>query len=50
MLPKGPEKGDIKFNLITKEEIKKSGAEIEEVKKQIDKRTEQLKKNDLYKY
>jgi hypothetical protein len=39
-----PEKGNDKFNFYTAEEIKKAISELEEVKKQIDKRTEQLKK------
>jgi hypothetical protein len=44
MSSKGPEKARDKFNLYTQEEIRKSIAEIEEVKKQIEKRTEQIKK------
>jgi hypothetical protein len=44
MLPQDPNKGKIKFNLFSEEEIKRSNEAIEEVKKQIDKRTEQLKK------
>jgi hypothetical protein len=44
MVSKEPKGARDKFNLYSQEEIKKSIAELEEVKKQIDKRTEQLNK------
>jgi hypothetical protein len=44
MVPGDPKKGKGKFNLYTQEEIKKAISEIEEIKKQIDKRSEQIKK------
>jgi hypothetical protein len=44
MSANGPQEARNKFNFFTKDEIKRAISELEEVKKQIEKRTDQIKK------